>query len=121
MLGVVIWTDDLENKAIVWCEDHGDLAFLGQSSNSNFVTEKFDRGDLIQFDLAEQRNLRMAKNPRRIAQHYCSDLSAVLDTAQHLHSNSNYENDPEKGDVISFEDAKQSRECSQFGASLREA
>lgn len=81
MLGVVIWTDTAESKAIIWCEDHGDLAFLGQHSHAGgFV--KFDQGDLIQFDLAEHRSMRLAKNARKIAQHYCSDLEGVLAKAQ---------------------------------------
>ncbi|MGH1576919.1 hypothetical protein [Planktotalea sp.] len=82
MLGVVIWSAEVDSKAIIWCEDHGELAFLGQSQHSAACTERFDEGDLIQFDIEEFSNLRFAQNPRKIAQHYCSDLSSVLETAQ---------------------------------------
>lgn len=84
MLGVVIWSADAESKAIIWCEDHGDLAFLGQSPHKAAEAERFDEGDLIQFDLTELDNLRLARNPRRIAQHHCSDLSSVISTVTQL-------------------------------------
>ncbi len=81
MLGVVIWTDAAECKAIIWCEDHGELAYLGQHTHSGGLVT-FDQGDLIQFDLAEHRSMRLAQNPRKIAHHYCSDLGDVLEKAQ---------------------------------------
>lgn len=34
MIGVIIWSDPIERKAIVWCEDQGDLAFLKPSAES---------------------------------------------------------------------------------------
>lgn len=82
MLGVVIWTDVAENKAIIWCEDHGELAFLGEHPLKGTTALRFDQGDLIQFDLTEHRNLRLARNARKVAQHYCSDLGAVIATAE---------------------------------------
>lgn len=84
MLGVVIWTDSTENKAIIWCEDHGGLAFLGDHPHDSLDANAFAQGDLIQFDLAQYRNLRLARNARKIAQHYCSDLSKVIATAQSI-------------------------------------
>lgn len=85
MLGVVIWTDAAENKAIIWCEDHGKLAFLGQCNHGEDFL-KVDQGNLIQFDLAEYRTMRLAQNPRKIAQHYCADLDGVLAKAQSVKS-----------------------------------
>ena len=84
MLGVVIWSAEVESKAIIWCEDHGELAFLGQAPHKAASSERFDEGDLIQFDVTELDNLRLARNPRRIAQHYCSDLGDVVNTASKL-------------------------------------
>ena len=84
MLGVVIWSAEVESKAIIWCEDHGELAFLGQAPHKAACSERFDEGDLIQFDVTELDNLRLARNPRRIAQHYCSDLGDVVNTASKL-------------------------------------
>jgi hypothetical protein len=77
MLGVVIWTDAAESKAIIWCEDHGKLAFLGQCNHGD---------DFLKVDLAEYRTMRLAQNPRKIAQHYCADLDGVLAKAQSVKS-----------------------------------
>ncbi|MGB7318050.1 MAG: hypothetical protein WBC85_08805 [Planktotalea sp.] len=84
MLGVVIWRDEADSKAIIWCEDHGELAFLGQSPHKAASADRFDEGDLIQFDVTVLDSLRIARNPRRIAQHYCCDLSAVVSKATEL-------------------------------------
>lgn len=81
MIGVVIWSAEKESKAIIWCEDHGELAYLRQSPHKAASAERFDEGDLIQFDVTELNNLRMARNPRRIAHHHCCDLKDVISTA----------------------------------------
>ena len=28
MFGVVLWADPVDRKAVIWCEDHGDLAYF---------------------------------------------------------------------------------------------
>ena len=28
MLGVVLWSDVSDRKAVIWCEDQGDLAYV---------------------------------------------------------------------------------------------
>lgn len=86
MLGVVIWTAASENKSIIWCEDHGELAYLGQTPHKAACAERFDEGDFIQFDVTLMGKLRMAENPRRIAQHYCCDLNGVVKTAGEIRS-----------------------------------
>lgn len=79
MIGVVVWSDPEQTKAIIWCEDHGDLAYIGDHSNRTAALPLgLDEGDLIQFDLAENHSMRLAHNPRRIARQYCSDLDQVV-------------------------------------------
>jgi len=107
MLGVVIWTDAAESKAIIWCEDHGDLAFIGQYPHAETMTESLDQGDLIQFDLTEHRNLRFAKNARKVAEHYCADLSAVIATAQAIKSDIEDRRSKPASCVLSFDQGKQ--------------
>ena len=34
MMGVIIWSDAVARKAVVWCDDHGELAFLRPADNS---------------------------------------------------------------------------------------
>ena len=112
MLGVVIWSAEAESKAIIWCEDHGELAFFGQCQQETVSAERFKEGDLIQFDLAEFDNLRLARNPRRIAQHYCSDLSGVIGKAQAVKSAIETDKAPmpaSQSALIKFDREKRSR------------
>ncbi len=62
MNGVVLWSDAADRKAVIWCEDHGDLAFYRQPEGGAAVA--LDVGDWVQFDLTIERSLRCARNPR---------------------------------------------------------
>ena len=109
MLGVVIWTDVAENKAIIWCEDHGELAFLGEQPQVGTDTLSFDQGDLIQFDLTEHRNLRLARNAKKVAQHYCSDLGEVIATAQAVQADIIAGSSTQSARLISLDSARAER------------
>lgn len=77
MFGVVLWCDKLEQKAVIWCEDHGDLAFYKSSENmQNF---SMDAGDWVEFDLSMDRNMRFAENPRLIAEGVFPELPETLE------------------------------------------
>ena len=59
MYGVVLWSDARSNKAVFWCEDHGDLAyFQGDPATVNQTTSCFDAGDLVQFEVYHEAKLR---------------------------------------------------------------
>jgi len=82
MYGVVLWTDKKVNSAVIWCEDHGNLAFYqaaDQSMHDDFV---LDPGDLIQFDLREERECRHARNLRRVDEGFAPGLAHRLLDAQ---------------------------------------
>lgn len=66
MLGVVLWSDNEDNKAVIWCEDHGDLAFFNGGDTAQFDAVDLDAGDLVHFELQQEKHLRYAHNPRRI-------------------------------------------------------
>ncbi len=68
MYGVVLWSDSEEKKAVIWCEDHGDLAFYNAGENSAFDGPSLDAGDLVHFQLSEGREMRFARNPRLVAE-----------------------------------------------------
>ncbi len=83
MLGVVLWSDNTDNKAVIWCEDHGDLAFFNGGDDACFDTVDLDAGDLVQFDLQQEKHLRYAHNPKRIEQGAYVGLAEQLqDVAQ---------------------------------------
>lgn len=87
MLGVVVWAAKAHNTAIVWCEDQGDLAFIEMQAHSAVAPDTFGAGDLIQFDLEVKKDMRMAQNPRRIAQHCCAGLDEVMSQVTALDAN----------------------------------
>lgn len=78
MYGVVLWADAADRKAVIWCEDHGNLAFYSGPEPSAHQGVELDAGDLIQFDIREERDFRRARNLRRVDQGYAPDLPEKL-------------------------------------------
>lgn len=66
MYGVVIWANADQHKAIIWCEDQGDLAYYTKDCASALDGMSLDPGDLIHFDMRLERSLRMVDNPQRV-------------------------------------------------------
>jgi len=66
MIGVVLWSDAQDRKAVVWCEDQGDLAFLTDCGAQMQAGGFFDVGDLLRFDLDVRQNHRHARNAQLI-------------------------------------------------------
>ncbi|WP_439141260.1 hypothetical protein [Planktotalea sp.] len=116
MLGVVIWTDAEDSKAIIWCEDHGELAFLSQHARVELGAQRIDQGDLIQFDLEEHRNLRMAHNPRKIEQQYCSDIKALMESAVKVQEAATPKLEPENSNLLSFARDKRAKGLGTVGS-----
>ena len=80
MLGVVLWSDIDDNKAVIWCEDHGNLAFFNGGSHPSLDVFDFDAGDLVQFELTEEQHMRFARNPKRVSQSQYPSLAEDLQT-----------------------------------------
>ena len=78
MYGVVLWSDQAEQKAVIWCEDHGDLAYYGGSASSLFDGPVLDAGDLIEFQLLESATLRLVRNPELIAEQHAPEIAERL-------------------------------------------
>jgi hypothetical protein len=78
MLGVVLWCDPAERKAVIWCEDHGDLAFYSDADTDADDAVRMDAGDLVQFDLTVSRRMRLAHNPRLVSEGLYSGLADSL-------------------------------------------
>ena len=67
MFVVVLWSDQLRNRAVIWCEDHGDLAFFNGDGLSELDGADMDPGDLVHFYVSEDRHMRLARNPKLVA------------------------------------------------------
>jgi hypothetical protein len=75
MFGVVLWSAEHEQKAVIWCEDHGNLAFYTEKQSSLHDGIALDAGDLFSFELYEDDNLRYAQNPKLVSQGEYDDLA----------------------------------------------
>lgn len=86
MLGVVLWSDTDDNKAVIWCEDHGNLAFFNGGSHPSLDVFDFDAGDLVQFEMTEEQHMRFARNPKRVSQSQYPTLAEDLQsmTMEHV-------------------------------------
>ena len=76
MIGVVVWTDQTFEKAVIWCEDQSDLAYFVRP-DQEFSEEKINpegeietpldairKGDMVVFEAYYDGDCRMAKNLR---------------------------------------------------------
>lgn len=64
MFGVILWVNSTDRKAVIWCEDEGDLAYF-EDEIQPIEAEKgfFDAGDYVEFDVMTDKKLRRASNP----------------------------------------------------------
>lgn len=72
MIGIVLWRDVTAGKAIIWCEDQGDLAFY--SHPSSIDTFVICVGDWVFFDLRLKEDVRLADNIRVLQEPGCPEL-----------------------------------------------
>ena len=78
MFGVVLWSCKDERKAVIWCEDHGDLAFYNGGRDSVFNGDSLDAGDLVSFHMSETRNMRVATDPQLVAEQQYPEIADNL-------------------------------------------
>lgn len=78
MIGVILWSDTLERKAVVWCEDQGDLAFLGSGCAKFDHLGELTAGDLLEFDVEIEGDLRRVNNPTLLKGYETHDVAASL-------------------------------------------
>jgi len=65
MYGVVLWSDRSHEHAVIWCEDHGDLAFhVPDHVSSGCVS--LAHGDVIAFELDPEASFRRICNVRLV-------------------------------------------------------
>lgn len=88
MFGVVLWSDADAQKAVIWCEDQGELAYYTPGDDCVHEAPSLDAGDLIQFDVSIQQNVRKATNPQLLLQSHSPDLPRQLQARQKAYSGS---------------------------------
>ncbi|MCM2562388.1 hypothetical protein M8756_09525 [Lutimaribacter sp. EGI FJ00015] len=93
MYGVVLWCSADSRKAVIWCEDHGDLAFYEDVAAQTAL----DPGDLVKFRSEQTRRRRLARDLELIEQDRFRNLPDDLKAAGRVHPASNT---PENGKVV---------------------
>jgi len=78
MYGVVLWSDRRENRAVIWCEDHGDLAYYDGGEAKEHAKATLDPGDLVRFDVSEGKRMRIVSNPQVVASEQYPSLAGDL-------------------------------------------
>lgn len=65
MFGVVLWSNPDEGKAVIWCEDQGDLAYVkpGGLGPDPLMIEA---GDLVELELSQGARSRSVESARLI-------------------------------------------------------
>ncbi len=95
MIGVVLWSDQTDRKAVFWCEDQGDLAYYESPSVQEDGYSFFDAGDMVQFEITTDRRMRRAHNPRLVQESACVGLPESLRQDAGI-------NDRKSGKIIAF-------------------
>lgn len=112
MFGVVLWRDRSDCKAVIWCEDQGDLAIYRQSNPADQVD--LNVGDWVQFDLESRQNQRLVCNPRLVDQTGCPNVGDLL-----LEAGSRQDVDTEKRQPELDSGSKQSAQILPFDNSAQ--
>ncbi|MCX7559976.1 hypothetical protein OS190_10390 [Sulfitobacter sp. F26204] len=78
MMGVVLWSDVNDQKAVFWCEDHGDLAYFNATSVEDTENMVLQPGDMVQFDVTVESKTRRAHNAHIVKPKMCNGLQDGL-------------------------------------------
>ncbi|WP_323783365.1 hypothetical protein [Leisingera sp.] len=76
MFGIVLWRDDPLNKAVIWCDDQGDLAFYTRKASEDFL--ELNPGDWVECELTLNGNCRIAENLALVLEQGSPDLADRL-------------------------------------------
>lgn len=77
MYGVVLWSDEICGKAVIWCDDHGDLAFYSGSDQP----VRLEVGDMVRLSTRRDKHTRIAQQVSVIAQGQSPQLAEKLQDA----------------------------------------
>lgn len=78
MQGVVVFCDGIDGGAVIWCEDHAELAFCRGQDTFGLASPPPKVGDLVQFCIAEKSGLRYAQAVHVIMRDAMPDLAHAV-------------------------------------------
>ena len=82
MYGVILWSDQDAQRAVIWCEDHGKLAYFNPHTDA--VASVADEnpplgvGDLIKFHVRDWGTVRWASKVELVSAARFPDLAGGL-------------------------------------------
>lgn len=71
------------DRALIWCEDHGSLAFYHSKANKSESSQVIESGDLVRFKLRETDDMRYAEALEVIATEEYPTLARQLQNVGH--------------------------------------
>ena len=74
MIGLVLWCDADDGKAVFWCEDHGDLAYYDGALDGIREPLALLAGDMVEFSTVADGNIRRAQNACLVSARVCDDI-----------------------------------------------
>lgn len=78
MIGVVVWSQERREKAIIWCEDHKSLAYLQSRADMRGDVDWPATGDMIELDSETIGDMRLARNVRMLPDCRCAQIPEML-------------------------------------------
>ena len=81
MYGVVLRSDPSCDRALIWCEDHGELAFFNGQPDRPDTLDTIEAGDLVQLEVESTKDFRLAKNVELVAADEYPQLADTLKRA----------------------------------------
>ncbi|GLT09855.1 hypothetical protein ACFQFQ_11340 [Sulfitobacter porphyrae] len=78
MLGVVLWSDPVDRKAVFWCEDQGDLAYYCAGPATDLCDGFLEAGDMVTFTADIVGKLRKARDVALVQEQACTELPEKL-------------------------------------------
>lgn len=80
MIGVVLWSNVASEKAVIWCEDQGDLAFLNIREDLAPWVGHVSSGDMLCFEIQDVGSVRTARDATLVARNQAPELADVLES-----------------------------------------
>lgn len=78
MIGVVVWSSEDRQKAVIWCEDQGALAYLKDGDDLQRGAEWPAAGDLMELESETIGELRFARCVSPIRERSCPEIPTML-------------------------------------------
>lgn len=78
MIGVILWSSPAKEKAVIWCEDHGALAYLQGRESLVFSSDWPEAGDLVELEIETVKELRHARCVSLVSGNKRSELPGLL-------------------------------------------